>query len=261
MRPASACTLPRPSRAALAWFRLYLRCYVPRHFRAVRLAHAARLVKAAHEERGPLVVALNHPSWWDPLTCILISHALLPEYDHYAPMDANEAMRYGILRRMGLFPVEQHTVRGAAQFLRACEQIFSRPRSILWITPQGAFTDIRPRPLVFQAGLSVLAARLQKMTVVPLAMEYTFWNARLPEALANFGHPLRFAAADATNTPERVDAAVCSALAAAQDELAQMSIARDAVPFQTVLEGRSGLGSIYSLWQTMTRRRGKRPSL
>uniref|UniRef100_A0A7V4XRL6 Acyltransferase n=1 Tax=Acidobacterium capsulatum TaxID=33075 RepID=A0A7V4XRL6_9BACT len=257
MKTARRSVLPRPSRAMLTWFRLYLRWYVPRHFRAVRLAHAARFEQAAREETGALVVALNHPSWWDPLTCMLVAHALMPEHDHYGPMDAVEAERYGILRRMGLFPVEQHSPRGAAQFLRASQQIFSRPRSVLWMTPQGAFTDVRPRPLTFRAGLSVLAARLPRVTVLPLAVEYAFWNERLPEALVNCGAPEIFSATDESRTVESVDARLAGALTAASDELMQMSVARNAADFETILEGGRGMGSIYSVWQSLAHRRGR----
>ena len=257
MMAVRSSALPRPSRAMLAWFRLYLRWYVPRHFRAVRLAHAARFRQAVQEERGALVVALNHPSWWDPLTCMLIAHFLLPEHDHYGPMDAVEAEHYGILRRMGLFPVEQHSPRGAAQFLHATQQIFSRPRSVLWMTPQGAFTDVRVRPLQFRAGLSVLAARLPRVTVIPLAVEYTFWNERLPEILVHCGSPEIFSATDEPKTAGSVDARLVNALTAASDELMQMSVMRDAGRFQTILEGRRGMASIYSVWQSLANGRGR----
>jgi 1-acyl-sn-glycerol-3-phosphate acyltransferase len=241
----------------LAWFRLYLRWYVPRHFRAVRLAHAARFEQAARDESSALVVALNHPSWWDPLTCMLVAHYLLPEHDHYGPMDAVEAERYRILRHMGLFPVEQHSPRGAAQFLHASQQIFSRPRSVLWMTPQGAFTDVRSRPLAFRAGLSVLAERLPQVTVIPLAIEYTFWNERLPEILVNCGSPEIFSSTVASKTAESIDTRLVDALTAASDELMQMSVARDAGRFQTIVEGGRGMGSIYSVWQSVAQGRGK----
>ncbi len=241
--------LPRPSRAMLAWFSIYLRWYVPRHFRALRIAHAARFLEASHNDNRPLIVALNHPSWWDPLTCILVSRVLLPTHDHYAPMDAAEAERYRILRHMGLFPVEQHSTRGAVQFLRASQQILSRPRSVLWITPQGAFTDVRSRPLQFRAGLSALVTRLPQATVIPLAIEYSFWNERLPEILVNCGTPVAFFPSDTSRTQESVDARLTSALAATQDELMEMALTRDSGRFQTLLEGSRGMGNIHSLWQ------------
>jgi 1-acyl-sn-glycerol-3-phosphate acyltransferase len=260
-------SLPRPSRRMLAWFSLYLRWYVPRHFRALRVAHSARFVEGVHPSSGgsfrpsspggtpdpaaaagpAVLVALNHPSWWDPLTCILISRHLLPGYDHYAPMDAAEAARYRILASMGLFPVEQNSPRGAAQFLRAGKEILSRPKSLLWITPQGEFTDARQRPVEFRPGLSALVARLPEAVVIPLAIEYVFWNERLPEVLVNCGSPVVFRG-EAANAAA-IDAQLVAALTATQDELAALALARNPSRFETVLDGQTGTGNIYALWQ------------
>ena len=45
-------------------FTRYVRRYLRRHFHAVRLVRAGRPEAPAE---GPLVIVLNHPSWWDPL--------------------------------------------------------------------------------------------------------------------------------------------------------------------------------------------------
>lgn len=245
--PSGQNSAPRPSRAMLAWFSLYLRWYVPRHFHALRLAHAARFLDGANSGR-PVIVALNHPSWWDPLTCILISRYMLPHHDHYAPMDATEVDRYRILAHMGLFPIDKNSPRGATQFLRAGHQVLSRPQSLLWVTPQGDFTDVRQRPIVFRHGLSALVARLPEATVIPLAIEYTYWNERLPEILANSGAPVHLSGlAEA----EAIDTRLTAALAAAQDELAALAHTRDASLFDTVLQDATGAGNLYACWQRL----------
>ncbi len=238
----------RPSRALLRFFDRYLRVYVPRHFHAVRLCGAETWSRAGR----PLVVCLNHPSWWDPLTSILLSRFVARDADHYAPMDARAFARYGILRRLGLFPVEQGTPRGGAQFLRAASHILSDANAVLWLTPQGGFTDVRTRPVEFRAGLDALLRRLPEVTVLPLALEYTFWDERLPEALAMFGEPLRFGkgqlAGEARTMPGE---AVAAALAAAQDALARLSACRDARLFTPVLAGGAGTGGVYGAWQRL----------
>lgn len=236
---------PRPSRAMLGWFSLYLRWYVSRHFHALRLAHAARFIDGLHRG-GPVIVALNHPSWWDPLTCILVSRFLLPSHDHYAPMDARELQRYRILAHMGLFPVDKGSPRGAAQFLRAGEQILSRPQSLLWVTPQGEFTDLRRRPVAFRPGVSALVARLPQPTVIPLAIEYTYWNQRLPEILVNIGVPQHLSGIQDT---EAIELQLTTALATAQDELAALAQIREASLFDTVLSSAGWAGHLRSSWQ------------
>ncbi len=239
----------RPSRALLRFFDLYLYLFVRRHFHALRLAGAHHWPSSTR----PLIICLNHPSWWDPLTSILLSRYLQRPCDHYAPMDALAFSRYGVMRKLGLFPVEQGTARGAAQFLRAAAHLFADPNAVLWITPQGGFSDARTRPVVFRAGLDALLRRTPEVTVLPLALEYTFWDERLPEALALLGEPLIFhhgqlAGIRQNRAPGKH---VAAALEYTQDRLAALGTARDPAPFTSVLAGAAGISGIYGGWQRL----------
>ncbi len=155
---------------------------------------------------------------------------------------------YGFLRKLGLFPVENGTRRGAAQFLRASQQILSIPNSVLWVTPEGRFTDMRTRPASFRPGLAALVARLGACTLVPLAFEYTFWDERLPEILVSCGQPLEVADGKLSSAAvwnERLEAA----LTATQDELATLVKLRDPARFETILSGRVGISGVYEAWK------------
>jgi 1-acyl-sn-glycerol-3-phosphate acyltransferase len=238
--------LVRPSRRLLACFAAYLHWYVGRHFRALRLAHGGRFPATS----GPLIVFANHASWWDPLTCILASRHLMPAALHYAPMDAAALQHYSVLRRMGLFPVELGSHRGAAQFLRAAREIVATPGSVLWVTPEGRFTDVRARPKILQPGLAALVARLGSCTLVPLAFEYTFWDERLPEVLVNCGEPIRIADGRSRSTADWNEA-LAAALAETQDELAALAALRNPDLFSTILSGRVGIGGVYEAWKRL----------
>ena len=186
-RPAGK--LKSPSRRALGLFGLYLRWYLGRHFHAIRVANAGRINRQA----APLILFCNHASWWDPLTAILLAQTILPDRDHYAPMDEIALTHYSIFRPMGFFPVDNASARGAGQLLRAGAQVLARPGAVLWITPESQFQDVRKRPIVFRPGLGGLMMRTGRMTCVPIAIEYAFWNERLPEILVNVGEPLEIA--------------------------------------------------------------------
>ena len=151
-------------------------------------------------------------------------------------MDAAALKHYSFLRKLGLFPVESGTRRGAVQFLRAAQQILSTPNSVLWVTPEGRFTDVRSRPAVFRPGLASLAARLDTCTLVPLAFEYTFWDERLPEILVSCGQPIAVAQYP-EYCAEEWNERLCAALVAAQDELADLAKLRDPAHFETILSG------------------------
>ena len=120
---------------------------------------------------------------------ILLGQLLLPERRHYAPMDAQALEQYPIFRKLGIFPVEMASARGAAQFLRTAEAVL-QDGGVLWLTPQGRFADPREFPLAFKPGLAALAQRVPQATLLPMAVEYTFWDERLPEALVYIGEPV-----------------------------------------------------------------------
>ena len=235
-----------PSRRMLALFAAYLHWYIGRHFHAMRLANGDRFPTAT----GPLIVYANHPSWWDPLSLILLSRHFLPDACHYGPMDAAALKHYGMFRKLGMFPVESGTPRGAAQFLRAAREIFSTPNSVLWVTPEGRFTDMRTRPAVFRPGLAALVARTGACTLVPLALEYTFWDERLPEILISCGEAIKVPDGQ-LHTAEEWSEQLAAGLAAAQDELVALSKLRDPALFTTILSGRVGVGAVYDAWKRL----------
>ena len=199
----------------------------------------------------PLLLYANHSSWWDPMVSVLLAEEYLPGRKHYAPMDAEALERYGILKRIGIFPVAMKTARGAVQFLRTGETILEGG-GVLWVTPQGRFVDPRQRPLEFKPGLAALAHRIANRTgactVLPLAIEYTFWDERLPETLLHFGEPVRLSGASQTlGSQDQVQATLITALAQTMDELKALALLRDPSQFQTLLNGRAGAGGFYAL--------------
>jgi hypothetical protein len=165
-------------------------------------------------------------------------------------MDAAALKHYALLGKLGLFAVEGGTRRGAAQFLRAGQEILSTPNSVLWVTPEGRFTDMRTRPAIFRPGLAALVARAGACTVVPLAFEYTFWDERLPEILASWGQAIEVTDGSLHSAVEWSDR-LALALAATQDELAALAKTRDPARFATVLSGRVGVSGVYEGWQRL----------
>jgi len=192
---------------------------------------------------GPLIVYANHSSWWDPMVSVLLAQTLLPGRKHYAPMNAVPLARYPILRRLGIFPVELATARGAVQFLRTSQTVLESG-AVLWITPQGRFADVRERPLAFKAGLGTLALRVPEVSMLPLAIEYTFWNERLPETLLHFAPTVRMDAGTSTDVATRQ---LEEALEAAMNTLREVSLARDPSAFEVLFEGSRGTGGFYAL--------------
>lgn len=231
------------SAGAVRAFSLYLRWYFQRNFDAVRIS-ASRLTGVASGR--PIIVCCNHPSWWDPAMFILLMHILMPGRAGFGPMEATALRRYGLLRKMGVFAIDPETRGGASHFLRAGLRILGDPRSVLWVTAEGAFTDPRVRPVRLRAGVAHLARRVPDAVILPLALEYPFWNERRPEALVHFGPPVGPAAASSVS---EWTAALEAALTRTMDELAAMSMTRDPALFVELLHGRTGVGGVYDLWR------------
>ncbi|WP_158747215.1 lysophospholipid acyltransferase family protein [Acidisphaera sp. L21] len=242
--PAVERRLARRSPVLFRLFALYLRWYVGRRFHAVRLSRTG----VPHVPAGPVIVYSNHPSWWDPTLYILLCDMLFHGRAGYGPMDQVALGKYGLLERMGVFGVAQNDRRGGVQFLRTCTAALARPGGMLWITAEGAFTDPRVRPVTLRPGLAHLARHIPGATIIPLAIDYPFWNESRPEALLRFGEPLysgrEGSVADWTARLE-------FALTDTMDTLAAESVTRNPALFTPLLHGMAGVGGLYDLWRRL----------
>lgn len=243
--------VPRISPLLIGLFETYLRWYFPRNFTAVRTAGRPPRTDL------PLIVYANHPSWWDPIHFLMLARSELPGRRVYGPMDAAALRSYGFFRRLGVFGVERDSRRGAIAFLRTSRAILDRPDASLWLTAEGRFTDPRVRPVRLQPGLAHLLRGCGPACVVPLAIEYPFWNERRPEALSLFGAPFWTDSEEHRTTDDwmrRLEAR----LEETMDQLAERSRTRSPGLFRTVIDGRSGVGGAYDLWRrTKARLKGE----
>jgi 1-acyl-sn-glycerol-3-phosphate acyltransferase len=196
------------------------------------------------------VVVLNHPSWWDPLVGAVLA-GLFPGREHYVPIEAAALARYHFFERLGFFAVQPGTRQGAMEFLRTGAAVLARPNAALWVTAQGEFTDPRQRPVRLRPGVGHLLRRLDGGVVLPLALEYPFWQERFPEALARFGAPIPIGRGRDRTVKEwmhRIEAG----LTATQDALAADALQRDPQTFEILLGGKAGVGGVYDLWRRLS---------
>lgn len=236
----------------VSWFTRYSRWYLRRHFHSLRCCVGDYPELPSHV---PWVVYVNHASWWDPLVGLVLKDALFPHRQLYAPMEQAAVERYAIFKRMGFFGVERRTTRGAIRFLRTAEEILASPTAALSITPQGRFADCRERPLRFDPGLGAVASRSPGAVFLPVAIEYVFWEERLPEILVRLGRPDWVVRGQDENGSVRSVAEWTSffeaRMAATQDALAAAASRRDPDDFRCLLRGGAGQGGVYDLWRAM----------
>jgi 1-acyl-sn-glycerol-3-phosphate acyltransferase len=241
MTPAEAVRAARSPRIVRV-FGYYMCYYAARRFHGVRLARGT--LPSLPKDR-PVIVYSNHPSWWDPAMFIMLARLRFPDRDGYGPMEASALRQYGFMRRIGIFGIETDKASGAAAFLKISTGLLEDPRTMLWITAEGGFTDARRRPVRLRPGLAHLVRRVPDALIVPLALEYPFWDESTPEALCRFGTLME----SGGGTVEEWNARLEAALTDTMDRLAADGMSRDSARFEPLLSGEAGVGGVYDLWR------------
>jgi 1-acyl-sn-glycerol-3-phosphate acyltransferase len=239
---------PRVSARVVRFFAAYSRQYLSRHFHSIRISTGGLPQLPQGDLSRPLVIYLNHASWWDPLVCLRLSRSYFADRTSFAPIDAAALGRYRFFKSLGFYGVEQQSLRGARMFLRTSRAILRSERNMIWLTPQGRFSDARERPLRLQRGIGALAAEFPEAAFVPLAIEYAFWTEPRPEILLSFGKCMIPADEPARGAGAWTDL-LSASLESAQDDLAARSRRRDPAEWLVLDRGTSGVNAIYDGWR------------
>ena len=172
----------QPSPRFRRWFAWYTRRMFRRSFHRFGITpESAQLLEATREHRGPLIVASNHSSWWDPLVALRFAEAYGPWRTLCAPIEMAQYERFGLLRKLGLFGLDHRRPEALDQMVQHVkDRVQEEPELLVCVTPQGAFTDVR-KPIRIRPGVAALAAALPDAQVLCLNGEYTFWQDRKPE--------------------------------------------------------------------------------
>lgn len=254
----------------LAFFQRFIaRPMIRKHFNALRIArsdHAHLPPPALADHPGPLLCLINHPSWWDPITGLLLHQLLLPRRTGRVPMDSAQLRKFMIFTRLGTFGINPDNPASLQRMAEHVADYFSKAlarhqRPTLWVTPQGRFTDVRERPPL-RPGTAAIAAAAHRAGHAPIALaialELAFWTDRRPELLVRL-QPVDSPPPDRANDTTAWHRAITTAFNHNQDQLAQLAIARDPDAFATPLAAASaGVHPLYNLWLKL---RGADPTI
>ncbi len=234
-------------RPLLAAFVSYIEKSLRRDFHAVRLLKGGGPPAIALDK--PLVVYLNHASWWDPLMMMWLGKICYPDRSQYGPIEASQLKRYSFFKYLGVFGVQKGSLSGARKFLRISKQILGQPGAMLWLTPQGRFADVRERPVKFASGIAHLASLQKEVAFVPLAIEYGFGQEKYPEIFLCFGKPVdsHSLGVEAQKMQDLLEGALDKTLT----RLSKAVIERDDACFETMLSGKGGASLPYDLWRRL----------
>jgi hypothetical protein len=220
-----------------------------RHFHAIAIERASRCEQSIASTQ-PLIVYGNHPAWWDPLIAHFLNRTLFAPRQFYAPIDSEALEQYRVFAKLGFYGVRLQTSAGAANFLRQSMAILNAGNTAIWMTPEGRFADVRDRSAKFMPGLAHLCTRMESGHVLPIALEYVFWEERLPICLVSMGHLQTIEGSPPRSKSQWADC-LERALRDAQDRLMGLAMQRRSEPFDNLLHGRSGPGTTYGLFRRM----------
>lgn len=245
----------RRSPAFARFFAGYSRRMMRRDFSNVRLVRGSEQhLRNIDTHRGPAIALLNHASWWDPLLGLVLADMFAPSRVLASPIEAAQLEKFRFMRRLGLFGIDPDAPESMELLVEHCVGLFcDEPRTMLGLTPQGEFADVR-RPVRIRPGAARVAARLEDPLVVAVACEYTFWNERKPELL------IRVAPCDPPPRPTTTGWArvMTRTMNANAEALAGLAIARDGSAFESLLGRGTGIHPVYDL---LLRLRGRRPEI
>lgn len=254
------------TRAALApsnpkpWFRKFFGSYCERLFKkkfaAVRLAHGSGdVLESMRDETRPIILAMNHASWWDPLTGMLLSRRFFPDRATATPIEMEQFEKFRFFSMLGVFGLDTSSGEAPEAFQRFVAERFERDeRATLILTPQGTFADHRD-PVRIRPGVAAVASKHPEARVIVLSAEYGFWEDQRPEIF------MRAIELDAPQTPSTTGwvRAITRGMRDNADALASLVRAREPEAFTDLL-GRSG-SKVHPVYDLILRLRGKDASV
>lgn len=171
-----------------AWFEtifdLYNRSLLWRRFKRLNIKGLELL--SDRDKNIPIVLYVNHSSWFDPLIAYRLSR--LAKLDAYAMMEENNLRKLTFFRKIGAFSVVRENPREAVKSINyIVDEIKEKPNRAVWIFPQGAIEPNDVRPLELFHGLARIVEKTGRCYAAPVAMRFEFLQDFKPEAFVSIG--------------------------------------------------------------------------
>lgn len=238
----------RPTRFHRRLLALYFTRLLRRRFSRVLVRHPERLAPWQDgRATRPLILAVNHSSWWDAVLPIVISCGVM-RHDAYGMMEERQLARYRFFTRAGMFSVDRDNARAALASLEYAAALLRGTGRVLWMFPQGKIVPNDVRPIVCESGIGRLVGMIGECCVIPVAFRYEVGREELPVACINVGKAIGFPEDEPGTITERT-AAITVLLECQADKLRDMVLGERWELFSPLLHGRL---SISERWARAT---------
>ncbi len=133
---------------------------------------------------------LNHSSWWDGITPLLLNQYLFRQ-NARAMMEDKQMKQYKFFRWIGAFSVSLNETRGSVRSLRYAVKSMQRDNASLFIYPEGKIVPFSTSQPEFQGGLNWLYRQLPEVEVVPIGTYIHTLRYNRPEIHIQIGEPVQ----------------------------------------------------------------------
>lgn len=220
------------------WVRRMIHYKVRTSFHSIMGQGLKNLANAYTEnpDHGVLAVA-NHSNWWDFMFGLWLNDHL--QVDGYGMTEHANMVKYSFFKRVGIFSMEKSHPPSVKASIEYTAELLQKPRSYVWIMPQGRIMCNDTRPLAFQDGLRLIVRRARRLTIIPVALRYEFWQDDKPEAFVRFGthENVQWSGSSAENLVQHWQERVTHEL----DELKSNTLTQDATRFEMLMKGPKSL--------------------
>lgn len=177
-------------------FDLYCRILFWRRFSSINIEKNYN----PHPDRKTIYY-LNHNSWWDGLIPFYLNQKYFNQ-NARAIMEDKQLKKYSFFRRLGAFSINPEDPRSSIRSLRYAIESMDRPKSALYMYPQGKIVPFTVNQLNFKKGIGWLCKQLPEVDVVPIAVHiHTMYNDK-PKLEISVGSALEI---DRSDDPEIIN--------------------------------------------------------
>jgi chlorobactene lauroyltransferase len=204
---------------------------------------------------GPLLLYLNHSSWWDGYLMYVIHRMVLRgRFDAHLLMEEKQLRSYRFFTWSGAFSINRHDPADVARSQAYAAGLLrggARPRA-LFIFPQGKIVPQDRRPLVTYPGVARIVAQAGPVTLCPVALRYEFLGQQWPHAFIRIGPAHRAAnPAHLRGTLAEITARLTAACDALRDDV----VGGRLDGYAPILRGRPGIDQTFDAFLRLLPRR------
>lgn len=171
------------SKLVILFFKWYVRYLFGKRFRNVWLQ------RDYNPESRSTLYFLNHHSWWDGITPLLLNEFVLNQKAR-AIMEDVQIRKFRFFTKIGAMSINRTNIRSAMITLKAASDWLKKENTSLFLYPEGKITNPHD-PIRFESGLMRIKKWSPNCDIVPIAMYISHQRDNKPELFIQIGPPCR----------------------------------------------------------------------